>query len=211
MKFKTSVLICLMLLFPFIFFNCSKNEKENPLKPETNQPKTNTVKATIVLAKIPPSLQFNQAHVQEGDVEYEWAIYIDSDNNIATGNSGFDVSISIFHPKSSGDAPYSATILNGTEHRTWTPSWGGWLYANDIKASVDYSSNQIIMIGDREWPELSNVDESDRFYCETSYISPSGFVSDKTNTNSGANSINDPKGDVPYDFIDILKAMLEVY
>ncbi len=169
-----------------------------------------SVTVILSLLGIAEALTFNQSQVPQNFLEYEWGIYFDADSNAATGDTvGFDVSIALTHFKSD-DSTFWTTMLDGTQWNTWI--WKGHVgtLAHAIKVNVDYIANTIVMVGSKSWPELANVDESDRFYCRTLYWAPAGIARDYTEKVSGNNFINDPEGDVPYPFMDIVRGEFNV-
>lgn len=211
--YRFSVCVACLIIISVLSLNCSKKKDNNPASPELeeNQSDYNTITVIMDIATIPSTLEFNQTHVDGGEIEYEWAVFIDTDNNLETGNRGYDTSISVFHSKSTGSNPYNSSIISSTDYRTWTASFGGgWYYGHDVEATVNVSTNQIILKGNREWRELSNIDLSDPFYCETSYNAPIGSVKDSTVISSIKNAVKDPIGDVSYNFIDIVQCKIEL-
>jgi hypothetical protein len=176
----------------------------------------NTIVVDIKLLNIPPTLTFDQDFTPDNICEYEWSIYIDADNNPSTGLSwpidGCEVSISLMNFKSNGSTQHNDTILGGTQHNTWIFGESGcFSYGHEIDATINYSTNTITMIASKEWEELSDVDETDRFYFSASYRCAADKNSrDITSCSEGRNAITDPEGDVPYGFIDILQGSLDV-
>jgi hypothetical protein len=47
-----------------------------------------TLRVTLLVRDVPDKLSFNRVGVPENRLEYEWAAYVDVDNNPATGSSG---------------------------------------------------------------------------------------------------------------------------
>ena len=176
----------------------------------------NIIVINITLSNIPSTLVFDQDFVPDDYCEYEWSIYIDSDNNLSTGSffpEGCDVSISLMNFKFSDSTQHNDTIIGGTQHNTWVfnENSGGWSYGHIINATVDYSTNTITMIASKEWEELQEVDETDRFCFNTYYrYATDEWIKDTTSLSEGSNVITDPEGDVSYSFIDILHGELNI-
>ena len=173
--------------------------------------------ATLFFCKsldIPATLTFDQYSTPANAMEYEWSIYIDSDNNLSTGSSwpinGCEVSISLINFKSSGSTQHDDTILGGTQHNTWiVDEDGSFNYGHEIDITVNYSTNTITMIASKEWEELIDVEGTDGFYFIASWYAADGISRDITNHSGGSNVITDPEGDVSYGFIDILQGSLD--
>jgi len=172
---------------------------------------------SLKLLSIPSTLAFDRDFVPDNLMEYEWSIYIDSDNNPNTGSSGIhfpfvkgcDVSVSLMNFKFPNSTQHNATIIEGTQHDTWIYEGNDcWHTGHEIDAAVDYPNNTIKMMASKAWEELSNVDENSRFCFVTSCYTPDGVMSDDTSFSSGSNIITDPEGDVSYDFIDIVQGNL---
>jgi len=174
-----------------------------------------TIVVDIKLLDIPATLTFDQDFTPGNAMEYEWSIYIDSDNNPSTGPSwpinGCEVSISLMNFKFPGSMQHDDTILGGTQHNTWIFDEGGsFNYGHEIDVTVNYSTNTITMIASKEWEELIDVEATDRFYFIASYrYAADGISKDITNHSEGSNVITDPEGDVSYGFIDILQGSLD--
>lgn len=163
----------------------------------------------LSLASVTDTLTFNQEHVPNYYLEYDWSIFIDADSNDHTGNIyGFDVSISLSHFKAFGYPPFDGTIIEGTQHNTWAWDSIYGYFGHYIDAYIDTIDNSLVMIGSKSWPELSNVQQLDRFYFRTLYWSLDGSIRDKTDENNGNNYVVDSLGDVPYSFIDIVSGTL---
>ena len=169
----------------------------------------------IKLLDIPATLAFDQDSTPDNAMEYEWSIYIDSDNNPSTGSSwpvnGCDVSISLMNFKSPGSTQHDDTILGGTQHNTWIfDESGSFNYGHEIEVTINYSTNTITMIASKEWDELSDVEVTDGFYFLASCRCAADKISeDITNHSEGSNAITDPEGDVLYGCIDILYGCLD--
>ena len=177
----------------------------------------NTIVVDIKLLNIPATLTFDQEFTPDNAREHEWSIYIDLDNNPSTGSSyrveGCEVAISLMNFKFPGSTQHDDTILGGTQHNTWVFNDTNrcWHYGHVIDATVNYSTNTITMIASKEWDELSDVEETDRFYFLASYRCAADEISeDITSCSEGSNATTDSEGDVPYDFIDILQGSLYV-
>ena len=164
---------------------------------------------TLYLTSVSDILTFNQSHVDDNRLEYQWAILIDSDGSYFTGDyEGYDVEISLRHFKPPGSSPFQGSILDGTQWNTWILTESGGSYGNIITASLDYDNKSIIMIGDKTWPELENVDQTDRFVFNTYYDSPDDREEDFTDIVRNSDTVFDTQFDVPYNFIDITQGTL---
>jgi hypothetical protein len=174
----------------------------------------------LKLLDIPSTLTFDQDFVPGNYTDYEWAIAIDVDNNPNTGTKegailppviGYDVKIALTQFKWPGETPHEATIIEDTQHDTWAynETTELWCREHEIDVTVDYSSNTITMVASKAWEELSNLDENSRFCFSTSYRLPDEtYETDTTAASQGSGVIDDPMGDVPYDFIDIIQGSL---
>ena len=166
---------------------------------------------TLKLKDVPASLAFYQDHVPDNASEYEWGVYIDTDSNLSTGNNeGYDILISISNWSYPGNTPTTSSIMDGTQKDIWILSAGGASKARSIKAEIDYNMNTLAMIVREDYPELNDLDITDRFRFRTRYYSTGGPVEDETIENSaGSNSILDSINDVEFDFIDIIEGKIE--
>jgi hypothetical protein len=160
---------------------------------------------------IPDTLVFNQEHVPDNSLEYEWSVVIDSDNNETTGDSeGYDVAISLTNFKFPGSQPVERTITQGTQWNTWILSGSSGSYGHSLEEPQiiynEYSDTwSIVMYAQRSWNELANFNENFNSRFETAYYSNTGIVRDMTSVMQGNNTVTDPEGDVSYNFIDIVE------
>jgi hypothetical protein len=174
-----------------------------------------TVVVRLELLDIPSTLTFQQDFVPDNSLEYEWCIAIDVDNDPNTGEwvatvEGCDVEISLTSWKWPDSEPYDTTIYEGTQHNTWVYDGDSWKWGHEIDVTVDYASNTITMVASKAWEELSNLDENSRFCFRTECCIPETTWADLTSFSQGSAVIDDPMGDVPYDFIDIIQGSLSV-
>lgn len=180
-----------------------------------------TILINLTLRDLPKQLEFNSKHVSNRMNEYEWGAFIDSDGNLTTGYNGFDLWISLQGRKNSTE-PYNASVVDGTKRpqilewkdkNMWNSLgyWLGGVYYSpvDITVRENYPANSIEIFISKS-KELALVNETSRFYFKTAYESPMGLVSDTTNLSNGSSTIEDPAGDVPFGFIDIIKGSLKV-
>jgi predicted transcriptional regulator len=174
----------------------------------------NDIIVNLTLSYLPSLLLFDQDFLEDEDGEYEWAIYIDLDNNSFTGSTwpveGFEVSISLTNFKIPDTSQHYEDILVGTQHNTWifNATDECWDYGHEINASIDYSNNTIMMTASTAWEEFWDLDVTDRFCFYTFYYSVSGPIEDFAFFSNEGTNITDSLLDEIYNFIDILHGSL---
>ena len=181
-------------------FNLTDNSNDN-------------IYVNLRLLYVPSTLTFNRDFVPDNLLEYGWSLFIDVDGNPSTGEDGYEVCISLMHCKSG--QPYNETIIKGTQHNTWifNETEGSWEYGHEISVKFDSFTNTIIMVASKTWEELSGINENSRFRFVTFFYAPDGkLYKDTTETFSIKDKVvTDPKGDVPYSFIDIVQGSVSTY
>ena len=231
--FCTSYVIFTIILFFISFINpclvptsCAQTDSQNSSKGNVDiigidsilnksdvedKSRTNEIVVGLKLADLPPELEFNGGN-PVGE-EYAWSAFVDIDNDKNTGSihDGSDVWISLIYFHKNGVDPYYDSIENATrkvvyiyndERNFWSSQ------SVSIKSEVDYQ-NKTIRLSIPITGNLDTIDESDEYYFKATY-SAHGLCYDTTDTSNGGDLIEDPLGDVPYGFIDIVQGYLKV-
>jgi hypothetical protein len=166
---------------------------------------SDSVHVVISMSRLDSVLVFCQQHVPENALEYQWAVFVDLDSNSTTGIYGWDLVVALSSFKSNSRAD-TLSVLEGTQHNTWTAQQGSWTwrYEHKVNAYVLPGTYTVVMSGLKAWPELLNLDETDPMYFRTYYYSDGGVICDSTAVIEGENAVRDPAGDVPYPNMDII-------
>ena len=165
---------------------------------------SNELQLKITLNNANVDITYNQSHVPINSLEYEWAIFFDTDDDVTTGNSdGYDVRVSMSYFKFDS-IPVTGSLLSKTQINTWILSKQGGSFGNLISTQLDSQNNVLIFNISRNWNELKQLSTGDRFYALTRYFSPTGQALDITTVETVPNLLTDGKDDVPYEFIDLI-------
>lgn len=107
-----------------------------------------TLTATFFMRDVPATLTFDRYSILLDKLEYQWAVYIDVDDNPLTGfpfapNKGADYSMSIMHFVFTPDSPLDLPISDGVQVNTWkfNPTTNGWNTVSQAALVVDPVKN----------------------------------------------------------------------
>jgi len=107
---------------------------------------SNELQLKITLNNANVDITYNQSHVPINSLEYEWAIFFDTDDDVTTGNSnGFDVRVSMSYFKFDS-IPVTGSLLSKTQMNTWILSKQGGSFGNPISTQLDNQNNVLISI-----------------------------------------------------------------
>jgi hypothetical protein len=184
--------------------SCKKENDDN------NAPATPAyIEVRIKLKSANDTLTFNQSFVSDNDIEYEWTVLIDSDNNPSTGNTGlydentgFDVGISVSYFKH-GSTLLSGNMLSYTQKDTWLLNGASGTYGHGITAYIDNTDTSLVMKADKANKEIAAIKPGNRYFASTTYYSSAGIVQDMSAIATIPNGITDRPNDVDHTFADI--------
>jgi len=153
---------------------------------------------------IPSELTFAQGNASWDEVEYTWGVFIDVDNNPATGDSaGFEAWIGV---RKYGDytAPYNASVEQEirSDAQLLCFEQGDWWRLQ--KCQLFKSGDTLVFFASSGWHELSGLDGDSRIRIQTGYASPGGWVIDTSPDAQVRDGATDASGDVAFPFIDVV-------
>ena len=205
MKTKKQIWFCALFLGILCITGSCKKEKDENDSPAT----TGYIEVRIKLKSVNDMLTFNQSFVSDNDIEYEWTVLIDSDNNPSTGNTGlydentgFDVGISVSYFK------YGSTLLTGnmlsyTQKDTWLLNGAIGTYGHGITAYIDNTDTTLVMKADKANKEIAAIKPGNRYFASTTYYASTGIAQDMSVIAIIPNDIKDTPNDVDHSFADI--------
>ncbi|MCB0211056.1 MAG: protein kinase [Anaerolineae bacterium] len=110
-----------------------------------------TLSVTFILRDIPQQLTFNRPGIGQGNVEYQWAAYIDVDANPETGQigTGWEYGLDAKTIIASTNAPsYELPIETGVEPSVWQCEESGFcMQAYDATMTVERESRKLTLTG----------------------------------------------------------------
>ncbi len=177
-----------------------------------NQGDNDSLIITLELANIPDTLNFSQSFVSDYFWEYMWGVRFNADGINSTGDNGCELEICLLHYKEAGEQPFLAGIIGGTITQVikWEDYSGNIIYS-DFPVRIDETNkNTLVMSLPANWNEIKNINENTNYIAETYYYASDGIFWDITNSSTGGNTITDSKGDVKYNFIDIVSTSWQI-
>jgi hypothetical protein len=134
------------------------------------------LQATLYLRDVPAHLTFNRVGVPEYALEYEWAIYIDIDNNLKTGASygfyqGAEYSSSALHFVFTPDSPIVQPIASGVQKNVWryNSTSQSWSAIDSATLVVNTTANSISLTG-----KIPGINAGSRIIFVTYDYNPAG-------------------------------------
>lgn len=135
----------------------------------------NWVTAIFYLNDVPEELTFQRTGLHENSMEYVWGIYIDTDNDTSTGDSGYngigtDYSIIAANIVSQmSESNISQPIEKGVQANVWSMTNNSMSTIAEGKIAVDPEANIITLIG-----TISGITPDSVFYYKVEDQNPNG-------------------------------------
>lgn len=109
-----------------------------------------TLTVVFHLRYVPEKLTFNRTGISEGWLEYSWQAVIDADNNMDTGEGGYDYVLSAYHivRLSEKGENLEAPIEDQIKASIWPMDPGSIMTLDDASLEVSSEDNTITLTGD---------------------------------------------------------------
>jgi protocatechuate 3,4-dioxygenase beta subunit len=162
----------------------------------------------IIVDNLPDSLRFSQSNVGDNYIDYWWGMRFEVFSDSLSPIDDFETEIALIHAKNPGETEFTSDIINTTQHVLIR-----WYGGNGYNTRADVrvwrnptEKNTIYLAVPKVWYEISGIGGITKFYGHSLYYGPNGQVSDVTPIGTGEVMVSDPKGDIPYSFVDITSA-----
>jgi len=166
---------------------------------------TDSLEIRIKLSNPNDLLQFDQQSVKNNSLEYEWAVYFDTDNNNLSGNSeGYDCSVGISKYKFNSSPGSGPILSSATQKSSYILSGFTGTFGHEFHSYMDKTTSEIVLVGATNWIELSAINGNTKFSAKTIYYDGVSYYFDNTESGTVKTNILDAEGDVSKGFIDIL-------
>jgi hypothetical protein len=157
-----------LLLFLFICTSIS-------LKAQVND----TLKVIMKMEAVNGLFTYNK-YGAVGDLDLLWAVCIDTDDNITTGQGGFDLQLSLSHNVESGSSMLMGNILTATQHAAWKLTSTGATLIDTFHAVMNLQDTVLVFVALKSIPEIAQVKEGNRFFAISLRRNATGFDADTT-------------------------------
>ncbi len=137
-----------------------------------------TLQVTFSLRDVPSELTFDRIGVPENFKEYEWAVYVDVDNDLETGSDwerfrGTEYALGAGHWAFTPDSPVTKPIQDGVQVNTWEYREdiedGVFYYLMPANIEVDAEQDTLTLTGD-----IPGITSNSRLIFETFDYNPGG-------------------------------------
>jgi len=113
------------------------------------------------------------------DPDLLWAVYIDTDDNLGTGQAGFDLQLSLSHQVESGGSMLG-NILTATGHSAWKLTGSGATKIDTFTARMNIQDTLLVFHILKSIPEIAQVKKGNRFFAVALRKTATGYDIDST-------------------------------